>query len=419
MLDSVKIQRRQSEIRQALAELVGRNAPTEDETRRMSDLDLEYRQNETRYRAALIAEDTERREAGADLETRADRQFADLVAGFEMRQVALALDEGRPLDGRTAAVVQELRAKGGFRGVPVPWQALEVRAGETVAGGVFNPRTTAPVIDRLFPESVAGRMGAMMISIDSGEREYPVTTSSVAAGWADGETASVAGPSVFATTDRPLTPDHNLGVTMKITRKAMKQAGDALEQAVRRDMNSAIGAALDKAVFLGSGANGEPLGIITGAATYGITSTSVAAAASWAAFRAAVTRFLTANAAASPAAVRLMIRPEVWSDLDDTLISGTAVSEWDRLIANIPAGNVVMTSNALAAPTGSPAASSAVLTTSAGGVAPIFVGLWGAVDVIRDPYSDAASGGLRLTALATADLTVARPAQIEILTGVQ
>ena len=34
MLDSVKIQRRQSEIRQSLAELAGKDTPSEDETRR-------------------------------------------------------------------------------------------------------------------------------------------------------------------------------------------------------------------------------------------------------------------------------------------------------------------------------------------------------------------------------------------------
>ena len=60
MLDSVKIARRQSEIRQALAGLVAKDSPTEDETRSMEGLDAEYRQNETRYRGALIAEDEER-----------------------------------------------------------------------------------------------------------------------------------------------------------------------------------------------------------------------------------------------------------------------------------------------------------------------------------------------------------------------
>lgn len=420
MLESVKIQRRQSEIRQALADLVGKEKPTEDETRSMAAFDLEYRQNETRYRAALIAEDTERRDAKGELETRAGKEWDELVTKFELRQVALALDEGRPLDGATAEIVQEMRSQGGYRGVPVPWAALEQRAGETVASGTPDPIQTRPIIDRLFPDSVAARMGAQMISIDHGAVEWPVVTSSVSAGWADGETANVAGPTVFATTDKALKPEQNLGIQMKITRKALKQSGDALEQAVRRDMNGAMAVALDKAIFLGTGANGQPLGVITGQSTYGITSTDAAALASWGAFRAAVVRFMTANAAGSPNAVRALIRPELWALLDETLVSGTAVSEWDRLLKNIPAGNIAMSTNALAAPTvGTPDETQALLTTSAGGVAPIFVGVWGGVDLIRDPYSDAQSGGLRLTALTTVDVTVARPAQLQLITGLE
>jgi HK97 family phage major capsid protein len=419
MLDSTKITRRQSEIRQELATLAAKPEPSEDEVRSMDTLDREYRTNETRYRAALIAEDSERREAGDELADRGGREWADLVAGYELRQVALALDEGRQINGRTAEVVAELRERGGYRGVPVPWLALELRAGETVASGTPAPVSTRPIIDRLFPDSVAARMGGELITIDSGAAEWPVVTSSVAAGWQATETGSVSGPTTFATTDRPLAPDNTLGITMKVTRKALKQSGAALEAAVRRDMNGAIAAALDKAAFLGAGSSGEPLGIVTGAATYGITSTAVAAAASWSAVRAAIVRFLAASAAGAPGAVRLLARPELWGELDDTLISGTGISEWSRLLANVPASNIVLSANALAAPSGSPAACSAVLTTSAGGVAPFFVATWGAVDLIRDPFSDAASGGLRLTALATADVTVARGAQLEILTGLQ
>lgn len=419
MLKSVEISRRQSEIRQQLSTLVAKEAPTEDETRQLADLDNEYRSNETRYRAALIVEDQERREAGEELETRSDKEQAELMARFEMRQVALALDEGRALDGPTAEIVQEMRSQGGYRGIPVPWQALELRAGETIASGVIDPIQTRPIIDRLFPDMAAARMGAQMIAIDSGAIEWPVVTSSVAAGWADGETANVAGPTAFATTDRPLKPEHNLGIQMRITRKSLKQSGDALEQAVRRDMNSAIAVKLDAAIFLGTGANGQPLGVITGQSTYGITATDAAALASWAAFRAAVVRFMTANAAGSPGAVKALIRPELWSLLDETLIEGTAVSEWDRLLKNIPAGNIAMTTNALATPSGDPLETQALLTTAAGGVAPIFVGIWGGVDLIRDPYTDAQSGGLRLTALTTVDVTVARPAQLELITGLE
>ncbi|RUW72616.1 phage major capsid protein, partial [Mesorhizobium sp. M1E.F.Ca.ET.063.01.1.1] len=133
MLESVKIQRRQSEIRQSLAELVGKEKPTAEETRAMEGMDAEYRSNEVRYRASLIAEDAERREAGADLETRSDREYAELVDKFELRQVALYLDEGAKIEGPTAEVIAEMRSKNGYRGVPIPYAALalEQRAGET------------------------------------------------------------------------------------------------------------------------------------------------------------------------------------------------------------------------------------------------------------------------------------------------
>lgn len=418
MLDSVKIARRQSEIRQALAALVGKTDATADEIRNMETLDTEYRSNETRYRAALIAEDTERRDAGTELETRSSREWDELVAGFEMRQVALALDEGRALNGRTLEVITELRSKGGYRGMPVPWAALERRAGETVSGGTPNPVSTRPIIDRLFPDAVAARMGAQLIAIDSGAVEWPVTTSAITASWQATETGAVAAPAAFTTVDKALAPNNTLGVQMKITRKALLQSGAALEDAVRRDMNGAMAQGIDKAIFLGTGTGGQPLGIIPGATTYGITSTAfVNTGSMYKNFREAVMRFMLGNAANSPAAVRALVRPEVWNKMDDAYITGTAITEWDRLVAKL--GAVEASSNALADPTGSPLASTAVLTTSAGGIAPAFVGAWGAVDLIRDPFSDASSGALRLTALATIDVTVARGGQVQLLTGIQ
>lgn len=416
MLTSVKVAKRQSEIRQQLAELAGVETLTDETRAKIDALDKEYQDGERRYRAALIAEDTERREAGAELETREGRQWADLVAGFELRQVALALDEGRNLEGRTAEVVTELRNAGGFRGVPVPWAALETR--NTVASGTPNPVDTRPIIDRLFPGSMAGLMGAQMISIGSGAVEYPVVTSSVSAGWQATEAGNVSLGAAFATTDRALTPDHTLGVQCRITRKALKQTGDALEQAIRRDVQGAMAQAMDAAVFLGTGADGQPLGVISGAATYGIAVQEVDAPASWGAFRTGVTAFMVANAASGPGAVRAMIRPELWDFLDGIIVGdGGFRFEYDRLREALGSAN--MSSNALPAPSGSPSATSALLTTTTGGVAPIFVGAWGAIDMIRDPYTDAQSGGLRLTALATMDVTVARPVQLRVLTGLE
>lgn len=418
MLTSKRLELRRSEIRQNLAELANIENPSDDEVRKMGELDAEYRAKEAQYRAALLSEDEERREAGVELETRSDREWSEMMAGFEMRQVALALDEGRQLDGRTAEIVTELRNAGGYRGIPIPWEALETRAGETVASGTPNPIRTAPIIERLFAGSVAARMGGQMVNVGVGEVEYPVTTSAVSAGWAASETGNVAGPTVYATTDRPLKPDHTLGIQMKITRKTLKQSGAGLEQAVRRDMNGAIEEALDRAVFLGSGSSGEPTGIFAGASAWGIEETAIDAAPTWAALRTEVVGFMTSNAATGPGDVRALFRPEVWDTMDgDIWDAGSGITEWDRLTDAL--GSVLLSNNALAAPTGDPEATSAILTTTAGGVAPFFVGTWGAIDLIRDPYSDAASGGLRLTALATMDVTISRAVQTRVITGLQ
>lgn len=428
MLDSTKIQRRQSEVRQELAELAGAEALTDEQRSRMDVLDREYGDNERRLRAALIAEDEERREAGRDLETREDRQWGELVAGFELRQVALHLDEGRALSGQTGEVVTELRNQGGYRGIPVPLMALETRAGETVAGGTPDPITTRPVIDRLFPSSVAAKMGVQMIQIGSGATEWPVTTSSVTAGWADGETANVPGPTVYATTDRALKPDHNLGIHMRVSRKALLQSGEGLEQAIRRDMAGTMAAELDKAIFNGTGANGQPLGVVSGASTYGIANTDLSAAPTYADFLAEIVAFMSANTITTPGDVRALMRPELFGYLEGQVNGDLVMSEYHRLgwllvgragqSGTFPP-NINVTSNALPAPTGSPEETTMLFTTATGGVAPAFVGMWGAVDMIRDPYSDAQSGGLRLTALTTADVTVARPAQLRVVSGMQ
>lgn len=419
MLLSTQLSRRQSEIRQTLAELAGAETLTDETRSKIDALDKEYQDGERKFRAALITEDEERREAGQELETREGRQWDELVSGYELRQAAAFFDEGRELSGRTAEVVQEMRSKGSYRGVPVPLAALETRAGETIASGTPNPMQTMPIVDRLFAATVAARMGVATINIGQGEREYPVVSSSISAGWATTELGNVAGPTTFSTVDKALAPDSNFGVQLRVTRKALKQSGSGLEAAMRRDMLNAIQVGLDKAVFLGTGADGQPLGIIPGAVTYGITSTAISAAASYTVLKAAAVRFMLANAASSPADCRILMRPEIWSSLDDAIWdAGSGITEMDKVSRAF--GSAVLTTNALDAPAGGPPVeSSAVLTTTAGGLPPAWLAIYGGVDVVRDVFSDAQSGGLRLTGIVTADVTVARGSQVEILTGLQ
>lgn len=414
MLQSAKIQTRQSEIRQQMAEFASAEQLTTEQRSQMTALETEYANNEGKYRAALISEDTERREAGKDLETREGTEWGKLVGQYELRQVALHMDEGAKLEGATAEVVQEMRSKGGYRGIPLPLEALETRANETVASGVPDPVQTRPIIERVFPASVSALMGGRLINIPAGSVEYPITTSGATAAWATSETGTVGPTAAYATSERTLAPDHNLGVQMKITRKTLKQAA-GIEAAIRRDMQGAIQKELDKAVFLGSDSSGQPAGIIAKADDYSINENTTAAAGSWSLFRGEIVEFIKANMATGPADVRVLLRPEVWNFMDDAVFdSGSGITEWDRFAARVQ--RIVMSSNALAAPATNQ--SKALLTTTVGGD-PFFVGIWGGVDLIRDPFSDAQSGGLRLTGIVTMDVTAGRADQLRVLTNVK
>lgn len=117
---------------------------------------------------------------------------------------------------------------------------------------------------------------------------------------------------------------------------------------------------------------------------------------------------MEANAISSASAVNLGITPAIWALLDDALISGTAVSEWDRLTKHVvqPAISNVMP------------AGTAIMSATVQGIAPGYLGLYGGVDLIRDPYTKAGSGQLMLTGLVTADFTVPRGVQTRIMTGI-
>lgn len=412
MLKSQELQRRQSEVREELSVLSNNDTLTDEQRAKMTALDSEYRDNEAKFRAALISEDEQRAEAGRELETREGKEWADLVGGYELRQAALFLDEGKAPEGATAEVIEELRSQGGYQGVPLPLEALEQRAGETVAAGVPDPVSTQGIIDRLFPQSVAASMGARMVNVGSGSNEYPVVTDGVTSAWAGSETGDVGGPDKFAAAPFSLKPDHTLGTQVQITRKSLKQSA-GLEQAIRRDLRTSIQKALDTAIFQGTGASGQPSGIVSKATTYGITEHDASASSlDYSTFVAAVAAMMADNAANGMADVRALVRSEIWTFADGAMFdAGSGITVWDKILSKM--GSVTISDTALVAPATN--VSKMLLTTNAGGLAPIFVGTWGGLDLIRDVYTKAHSGQLLITGLLTCDVTASRAEQARLV----
>ena len=156
MKDSQRLQLRASEIRTRLAEIAGlADDALTDEIRSESDkLTTEYRDTETKHRAALVAESAEHR-------------------------------------GLTTA------------GNVVPWDALlgpapptELRADAvSPAPASGNPVNQAEIIQRVFARSAVARLGVFMPSVGVGVASYPVLTSGQSAAFVakDGAKDAAAG----------------------------------------------------------------------------------------------------------------------------------------------------------------------------------------------------------------------------------
>ena len=381
MLESVKIARRQSEIRQSLASLVGKPEPTEDEVASMeTSTRIPGKRNPLQGRVDVRGSRAPRSRCRAR-----DAGRAGMVAiwsgGSRCGRRRSPWMKGAALRARPERWSRSFARPAGSRGAYTARGLLEQRA-DTVSSGTPDPIRTMPVIDRLFAETVAGRMGGEFVDVGTGAMEWPITTSNVAAGWASSEGGDVADGAAFATTDRPLRPDQTLGVRMTVTRKALKQSGAGLEAAIRRDMTAALRTEMDRAIFQGDGANGEPTGLLNIA---DFTSTGVDAAPTYVPFLEELTAFMSNNVLSDPASVRLAIRPETYAKLVSTSNAELNMVEYAMLwgiftgrqvngqVASLPS-NITVTSHALPAPAGSPAAVPAILTARAAGVAPFYVG---------------------------------------------
>lgn len=250
MTTSQRLTVRASEIRARLNEIAGLEGDAfTTEVRTESDkLTAEYRDTETRLRAALVAEDAEVKEAetrggadDADTEMRALRELQNRTSfGRYMR----AFVDQAALDGAE----RELNEHRGLTtaGNVAPWSALldpraaspdraaEVRADAvTPSPSSGNPVSQTAIIQRVFARSGLRRLGVPMPSVPVGTASYPVITGGQSAAFVakDGTKEAAAG-TIGANTLEPVRLQAR--VTFRIE-DTMTTVG--LEDALREDLN--------------------------------------------------------------------------------------------------------------------------------------------------------------------------------------
>lgn len=160
--------------------------------------------------------------------------------------------------------------------VLVPLHALATRdlsAGTASAGGYLVATDTGSPVDALKPWSVVASAGVTVADNLSGNLILPRVTASAQGAWVDTEGTQYAESQPTVGT-ASLTPKH-VAVWLSFSRLWRMQA-DGGEEFLRRHLLRSVGEMLDTAFFAGSGASGQPTGLLNTAGIGTQSGTSLA-----------------------------------------------------------------------------------------------------------------------------------------------
>lgn len=249
MLQRHKIQMKLSETRVKLSELVGVENPSEEQRSEMVSLQREVRDLEGQYQAALVAE------PGPETQTSEEREMRSLIERCDVGRIFDFALERRNADGPE----DELQKFFKLNSNQVPLELLRDRPAErrdvTPAPGDVGQMQDS-IIPGVFASPVASFLSVDMPTVGTGEAVYPVLTQNaqVRGPYAASEEAAETTGSFAA---QVLSPER-LQASFRYRRvDAAKFAG--MGEALRQNLNEALGEAVDKEVV--SGANG----LLTGA----------------------------------------------------------------------------------------------------------------------------------------------------------
>ena len=285
---------------------------------------------------------------------------------------------------------------------------LQERAlGKSTGGGslVATDNLIGDFIPALVARTVLGKAGITHLDNLVGDITIPTVTDGLTAAWITTEhgDASQVSPNF---TQKSATP-HSVAAYCDITRKLLVQTSNAAERLVIEMIQDAIGRAIEAAAFSGTGANGEPLGLLNTTGVQTVTMTANAPTKS--ALVEFVTKLATANANAD--AARWIVSPGVAGLLSRTLDIQTVADGEGATVGGVTSGKYLLDGGKI---DGRDAFTSNLSGTHLAWLADwsdLVLCTWGAgTEITVDPYSLSMKGGARIVAFHDVDLVVRHPA---------
>ncbi|MGE6606618.1 phage major capsid protein [Halomonas sp. NPDC076908] len=341
-------------------------------------------------RAEYLAE-AERRSVAAPVTGDAGADFNKLARQVSVMKVMRAQMEGRSLDGVEAEYAQEAERRSGRKaqGAFVPMAALETRANTTGTAGEITPidHRQDQYIDALRNRLLARRLGIRILSGLSGDVSIPKHGSGLATGWVTEGGAVPEGEMSFG--EVKLSPKHVGGKT-EMSRQLIQQSSPDIEQLVRGDLSALIAQQIDSAILNGSGAAGEPQGII-GAA--GIQTADIPT--TWAGVLGLSEMLELENLEGAA----WLSAPGVKTTLGSTeKVAGSG--------SGFLLQNGMMDDKPYWSTNQMPAS-----TLLFGDFSQVLLGIWSEIDILVNPYAEPAysRGGVQVRAMATCDVALRHP----------
>ena len=287
------------------------------------------------------------------------------------------------------------------RGIVVPTEAIMGRASITAAGNASGAVTTdlnaSMFIDRLRPQSSVMAAGATVMSGLDRNFTVPKLATDTAAQWlAEGAAVTESSMDIGSISMSM----KRVSASQSFTREALMQAQPNLDDLVRSNISTVLSQAIDLAGLEGTGANGQPTGVLN---TSGVNTLTAAGNT--------VTRAeaLTALAAIEADSIDTSEAVFIVNPADYARIAQTEVDSGSGLFVIDAASNTILGRRVLQ-------------TTKAtegnvylGVFEHLLVAMFGGVDLVVDPYTNAASAKIGITSHMMADVNVRHPEAFNVV----
>lgn len=381
-----KLQLKQSELREKINALISTEEKTEAQDAELIELSAAAQKIEPELRAALIVEpppDAQETEVAPE-----ERERVELRGKAKLGRYLAAVLGGRPVDGAEREYSDACDCEGR---VPLelfepdrPLPSTEFRA---VTPGVDASQVPASTSPYVFDRTAAASLGIVFDPVEQGVRAYPTISTAPPAGPVDKGAAALATAAAFALGTR--SPKR---VASSITTRLEDLAVfPDLEDALRESMMDAVGSAVDKALFTGTGANGQVEGLFEQATDVTKDTDELTFANAVLAF----SNLVDGRHAVDLSSIRTVIGSRTFGKMASTFATGSpSVSVYDYLQSKLGS---IRVSNRV--PSFAAKGQKSISTLNSSGMA-LRVPVWTALELVVDPFTGAGTGTRVITATA-------------------